>query len=99
MGNSDSDWEGESRERIASLETQQDNIDRRLEQLREGQEEILDQLVDMQTTRVTNDDLDDLRESTVENTGSRKRKQGALKALAALGSALAGAAGYAVVVV
>lgn len=95
----DSDWENESRERIASLETQQDNIDRRLEQLREGQEEILDQLVDMQTTRVTNEDLEDLRESTVENTGSRKRKQGALKALAALGSALAGAAGYAVVVV
>lgn len=93
------DWEKESRERLASVETQQENIEHRLELLRDGQGEIMDRLNEIQSEAVSQEDLEGIEETTATNTKSRKRREGAYKALAILGSCIAGASGYAIAVI
>ena len=93
------DWESEARERLASVETQQDNIENRLEILREGQNEIMSKLTTMEKDAVTQEDLEEVQQTTESNTEARERKEGAYKALAIIGSTLAGASGYALAVI
>lgn len=89
------EFEAESRERLTRLETRQETVHDKVEQVREGQDEVLDRLEDIRETAVTEEDIAELENASESNTISRERKDAALQALVTFSGVLAGIAGYA----
>jgi len=90
------DFESETRERLATVEQQHENVRYRLERLREGQDAIMGKLDTMESEFAKEEDVQGVQSEAGQNTSSRKRKEGALKAAFLVGSVISGASGYVV---
>lgn len=65
------EFEAEARERLATLEVQQDNLEGKADELKDGQREILAQLGDLDDGFVTDEEFEPVKDSTEANTEVR----------------------------
>jgi hypothetical protein len=87
------DFENEARERLARIETHQEQFDKKLDDIADGQEAIFDELNRVDGETVEEDRMDDLESDVELNSRYRQRTVSILKFVAAalsLGSGFTG---------
>lgn len=89
-----SDFEVDTRERLATLETRQETIQSKVEEVRDGQQEVIDTISDLGESFVTEEQLREIENETQENTISRERKQAIIQFVLTLVSVAGALGGY-----
>lgn len=92
------DFENEARERLATIETQHDNLEEKVDGLHDGQDEILDTLNAIGHSYVEENDLDPLHEEVEKNSEARERAYAVAKFLAVTLTILGGFSGVIVII-
>lgn len=91
-------FESEARERLATMETQHDNLEEKVDELKEGQKDILDSLGDLGGEYVEEDKLDPLADEVEKNVATREKAHALAKFIVVALTLAGGFSGAAVVI-
>jgi len=69
----------EARERLASLETRQETLEGKADDLKDGQGEIIDRLTDLDEKYVGDDEMSEVKEKVEKNSATRNKAVAAAK--------------------
>lgn len=92
-------FEGNTRERLASLETNQENLQSKADEIREGQDEIIDRLDDLSENFVTENEFSEVKETAETNEEVRQAAKHYTRLLLILSGAAGTIGGIAVTVI
>lgn len=95
MDKANRQFENEARERLATMEAQHDNLEEKVDDIREGQKQIIDRLED---GVVTEDDFEPIAEKADSNEDELQQAKSIVAAIVTFLTVMSGLAGLVVLI-